>query len=85
MYKEQNYRRIDKTKPLLLIAGGEDPVGEKGKSVERLFDFYTQTVGVESVEKIIYEGVRHEYFNDTSKEKAFNAVKEFVDGVILND
>lgn len=84
LYREENYKRINKETPLLLISGGNDPVGENGKSVDKLFDFYTQTVGVQSVEKIIYEGVRHEYFNDTSKEKAFNAVKEFIDGIILN-
>ena len=82
LYKEENYRRIDTTKPILLIAGGEDPVGEKGKSVERLYEFYTQVVGMESVEKVIFDGVRHEYFNDTSKEQAFLAVENFVKGII---
>jgi len=82
LYREENYRRIDKTKPIMLISGANDPVGDMGQSVERLFEFYTQTVGVESVEKVIYEGVRHEYFNDTSKEKSFEAVEDFLNGII---
>jgi len=78
LYKEENYLNIPSDKPLLLIAGKEDPVGEKGKSVERLYDFYKNTVGVKSVEKILYDGVRHEYFNDTSKITAYEDVEKFI-------
>ena len=82
LYKKKNYSAIDLDKPLLLIAGKNDPVGDMGESVLKLKEFYLKTVGVKSVETVIYEGVRHEYFNDTSRESAFEKVAEFCDQVV---
>lgn len=80
LYKKKNYINIDVDKPLLLISGSQDPVGDMGESVKSLYAFYTETVGVKEVECVLYDGVRHEYFNDTSKQKAFDKVLEFCNG-----
>ena len=82
LYKKNNYLNIPTDKPIMLIAGKDDPVGDMGKSVQSLYGFYTEIVGVESVDLVLYEGVRHEYFNDTSRYNAFNKVLEFCDGII---
>ena len=81
LYKESEYSNINKKTPLLLISGMDDPVGEMGKSVDDLYNFYTQTVGVEKVEKVLFEGVRHEYFNDTSKGEAFEKILSYCESV----
>ncbi|MBR2385391.1 MAG: alpha/beta hydrolase [Clostridia bacterium] len=85
LYKKKNYKKIDADKPLLLIAGSQDPVGDMAKSVKKLYNFYTETVGVKEVELVLYDGVRHEYFNDTSKERAFEKVLDFCDGFIAGE
>lgn len=81
LYKKKNYTQIDVNKPLLLISGKEDPVGDMGESVLKLKEFYIKTVGVKRVETVMYDGVRHEYFNDTSRADAFAKVADFCDGV----
>ena len=85
LYKKKNYVKIDTNKPLLLISGSNDPVGNMGKSVKDLYNFYADTVGVKEVDCVLYEGVRHEYFNDTSKQKAFDAVLDFCNGLLIEE
>ena len=85
LYKKKNYLNIDTNKPLLLISGSQDPVGDMGESVKKLYSFYTETVGVKEIECVLYDGVRHEYFNDTSKQKAFEKVLEFCDGIAVKE
>lgn len=85
LYKKKNYTKIDVNKPLLLISGKDDPVGDMSESVLKLKEFYIKTVGVKCVETVIYDGVRHEYFNDTSRRDAFEKVAEFCDGVVVKE
>lgn len=66
--------------PLLLISGADDPVGSKGKGVDKLEAMYAER-GV-PVEKVLYKGVRHEYLNDTSRSMAFERIAEFAKRVI---
>ena len=75
VYNIEYVLNINIDKPILLISGKEDPVGDMSESVKKLYAFYTDTVGVNSVDLILYDGVRHEYFNDTSREKAFEKVQ----------
>lgn len=80
LYKE--YSAIPKDLPILLIAGGGDPVGAYGNNVEKLYDFYVDEVGLEDVEKIIYPNVRHEYLNDVTRDDAQCEIAEFAKAVV---
>lgn len=60
---------------ILLVAGQNDPVGNMGKGVLKLEQWY-QKQGA-NVSCKIYEGVRHEYLNDTSREEVTNLMEEF--------
>ena len=82
VYRAKNYLKIDKNKPILLISGDSDPVGECGKSVTKLQRFYVDTVGVKDVEKVLYKGVRHEYLNDISREAAYDTILNFCNSKI---
>ena len=81
LYKKKEYSGIDVKKPIMLISGSEDPVGNYGKLVEKLYSFYKDKVGVKCVSKTIYHGVRHEYLNDVSRDEARRAILEFCDGI----
>ncbi len=83
LYKKKNYLKINTDKPLLLISGGQDPVGDMGESVKKLYAFYADTVGVKAIDCVLYDGVRHEYFNDTSKQRAFDEVLDFCNGLTV--
>ncbi|MBR2968330.1 MAG: alpha/beta hydrolase [Clostridia bacterium] len=78
--KKKSLAALNKDLPLLLIAGKDDPVSEKCKGVDKLEAMYLK-LGV-SVEKVTYDGVRHEYLNDTSREQAFEKIAEFANRVI---
>lgn len=77
IYKKKNYENVDKNKPILIIAGKNDPVGGYGKLIAALDDFYRNKVGVKSVSVKLYDGVRHEYLNDISRKDAYGTILEF--------
>ncbi|MBQ7374037.1 MAG: alpha/beta hydrolase [Clostridia bacterium] len=82
LYIKKNYKNVPTDKPILLIAGRQDPVGDMGVSVKKLEKFYLETVGVKSLETVLYDGVRHEYFNDTSRDASFEKVSEFCNKIV---
>lgn len=52
-------QRIPKSLPILLISGHEDPVGEFGKGVDRVFGSLKKA-GIKDVEMLLYPHCRHE-------------------------
>ena len=56
--------------PLLLIAGGDDPVAFDGKGIHHLFDMYNR-VRVDAVQLTIYKGLRHELFHEFERIRVF--------------
>lgn len=74
LYDKEYYTKIDVEKPLLIISGSADPVGEYSKGVEKLFKFYTEKVGIKSIEKHLYVGARHEVLNEINKEEVYSDV-----------
>ena len=80
IYKKKNLEKIDKNKPLLIMSGDHDPVGSYTKTTKKLYRTY-QKLGVKDVSLKFYAGVRHEYFNDTSRKEAFDDVLHFADKI----
>lgn len=54
--------------PLLLLAGGADPVCQNGLGSEQLADIYRKA-GLESVQSKVYAQARHELFNETCRDE----------------
>ena len=82
IYKKKAYEKIEKSKPVFIISGAEDPVGDYGKLTGKLYDFYVDKVQMESVELKLYDGVRHEYLNDVSREAARADILEFCNEIV---
>jgi alpha-beta hydrolase superfamily lysophospholipase len=59
---------LAKDVPLLIVIGNEDPLGGE-VSVRRLADDYVRRGGLTDVEVVVYEGGRHEVFNETNQEE----------------
>ena len=57
------YQGFNKSLPVFLIAGGEDPVGAYGKGVKEVCDGL-KAAGVEDVTMKLYDGYRHEILNE---------------------
>lgn len=68
IHKKAAIERIPKDLPILLIAGTADPVGSYGATVRALYDCYKKA-GIRDVEMKLYEGARHELFNETNRDE----------------
>lgn len=66
--------------PVLIAAGAEDPVGEHGASVRRLAERY-RDAGLD-VTEILYEGARHEIFNETNRDEVHRDLLTWLDRVV---
>lgn len=62
--------RVDKTLPILLLSGGNDPLGNYGKGVVQVYE-RLKLAGALDVECKIYEGARHEILNEINKEEVY--------------
>ncbi len=78
LYSKQQYCTVDVNKPVLLIAGKDDPVGNYGKGMTKLAKFYSEKVGVKDVTLKLYEGARHELLNETNKAEVYADVVEWI-------
>ena len=54
--------------PVLITAGSEDPVSNRGKTLKTLYRIY-QDIGIQDVTLKLYENGRHEILNETNKDE----------------
>jgi len=76
---DQWYNSVPKDLPMLVIAGGDDPVGAYGKGPAEVAEGL-EKAGCEDVSLLLYEGMRHEILNEFGKETVMNDVKMFLLG-----
>ncbi len=69
------YSQMPKDMPVLLVAGGDDPVGNYAAGVREVAQKLSDQ-GI-SAECIIYDGARHEILNDLSREKVIEDILKF--------
>ena len=72
------FASLDKAKPVLLTSGSEDPVGEYGKGVRKVYDLL-KAQGVNVALKL-YDGYRHEILNDGCRDQVIADIKSFIAG-----
>lgn len=66
--KDDALARIPTGLPLYLFAGGKDPVGDMGKSVQSLHGDL-QRLGLTDLALRLYDGARHETLNETNRDE----------------
>ena len=64
LYTKQYAAGLDREMPVLLVSGAQDPVGDMGKGVKRLYRYYTEKAGMKNVSLTLFEGSRHEFLNE---------------------
>lgn len=78
IYKKSAIKNISKSKPIFLIAGENDPVGNMSKSVKDLYKFY-KSIGLKNVKIKIYKNARHEILNEPKiKSTVYKDVSNFI-------
>lgn len=64
--------------PVLFLAGADDPVGQYGEGVRKIAQ-RLRDAGVEDVYIHLYEGMRHEIFNETGRDAVFADLLDWLD------
>jgi alpha-beta hydrolase superfamily lysophospholipase len=73
--------RIPKHLPVLVIAGGNDPVSANTKGLQQLLAAY-HAAGLERVIHRFYPAARHELFNEVNRDEVTHDVLAWLDGVV---
>ncbi|HBA64518.1 MAG TPA: alpha/beta hydrolase [Lachnospiraceae bacterium] len=71
--KRKNLKKIPKELPVYFIAGKDDPVGNFGKGVEKVYHQY-RALGIKDVSIRLYETDRHEILNETDRQQVFKDI-----------
>ncbi|MBR4026038.1 MAG: alpha/beta hydrolase [Lachnospiraceae bacterium] len=69
----ENIKTLPKRLPILIVSGKDDPVGDMGIGVEKVYQMF-QDADLEDVVCKLYENDRHEILNETDREQVFEDI-----------
>lgn len=75
---EDNFIKIPKDLPIFIMSGKQDPVGDFGKGVEKLYNRYKEC-GLVDLNMKLYEGARHELLNETNRNEVMQDLVEWLE------
>ena len=78
MQGKEGVYMIPKTLPVLFTSGAEDPVGNFGKGVRKVYEKY-RAAGIQDVSLRLYTGDRHEILNETDREQVYQDLLEWLE------
>ncbi len=80
LYTQSYIKGLRPDLPVLLVSGEQDPVGNMGKGVKKLYRFYTEKAKMENVTIVLFENGRHEFLNEKeSRETKWGTVLNFLE------
>ena len=68
--RKESVYMIPKGLPVLFVSGADDPVGEFGKGVRKIYEKY-RAAGIQDVSLRLYTGDRHEILNETDRDQVY--------------
>ena len=71
--KPENLQRMDRNLPVLLVAGGDDPVGNYGSGVSKTADVF-RALPMGRVTKKLYPMLRHEILNEIGHQEVYGDI-----------
>jgi alpha-beta hydrolase superfamily lysophospholipase len=77
LWDKSEMKKIAKDRPVLIIAGQEDPVGQNGKGPKWLADTY-RSLGVQNVTLKLYPHMRHEIHNEKGHLEVYEDILGFI-------
>ena len=66
-------KKLDKSLPIFICSGSDDPVGNYGKGPKEVFDAL-DSAGFSDIELKIYSGARHEILNETNRAEVYEDI-----------
>ncbi|HEY9575192.1 MAG TPA: alpha/beta hydrolase [Lachnospiraceae bacterium] len=76
--KRKNIAKIRKDLPIYFIAGKEDPVGNYGLGVKKVYESYKKA-GIKDIDLKLYANDRHELTNELDKETVFADIVKWME------
>ena len=70
--------QMDQKLPVFFIAGDQDPVGDFGKGVKKVYQSF-QRAGLSDLSLHLYPGLRHEILNETNHETIYGDVLHWLE------
>ncbi len=70
MQRKESVYMIPKNLPILFVSGADDPVGNFGKGVRKVYEKY-RAAGIQDVSLRLYIGDRHEVLNETDRQQVY--------------
>ena len=74
------FSEYPKELPTLIVSGKMDPVGNYGKGPDFVHK-HLLLAGCKSVDIKMYDGARHELFNETNREEVFSDILAWIKGI----
>lgn len=74
--RKENLRKMDKSLPVLFIAGGDDPVGNYGKGVRQAGEAFRKA-GMRDVTVKLFPLARHEILNEINRSEVYRFVTDW--------
>lgn len=71
------FRNLRQDLPILIISGTDDPVGNYGKGVRKVYD-RLKAAGLNNIALKLYNGCRHEIHNDKCRAEVTEDIKAFI-------
>ena len=78
--RESWFKSFSKDMPTLVVSGAEDPVGGFGKGVRYVYDNLKKNGA--RVDLKLYDGARHELFNEINRDEVFKDLIKWIESVI---
>lgn len=74
---KKSSKNIPKTLPIMILSGKDDPVGNFGKDIIKLYNTYKK-LNIKNVEYKLYDNMRHEIINETNNKIVYNDIINFI-------
>ncbi len=76
--RQENLDKIPKSLPILVVSGGQDPVGERGKGPTAVAESFRKT-GVQDVTLKLYPDDRHEILNELDRDTVDRDILQWIE------
>ena len=78
VHKASAMKKIPQGLPVYFVYGSDDPVGSYGKTIKKLLEIYKGN-GMQDVSEKVWQGDRHELFNELDGEEAVSDVLSWME------
>lgn len=75
---KDNMKNVPKNLPILIASGEDDPVGDMGDGVLKVYHMF-RDYQIEDLKCHIYDGYRHEILNEIGREKVYDDILNWMD------